>query len=295
MRARVVIVLTALVAVAAAFVSAVGAPARTPMRIWPLGDSITFGFSAPQPTPGGYRTALDQLLGEAGIAHHFVGNWLANSSVTLDAQDQARHDGHNGYRVDQVRSDLDGLADGSSDLGGRWLTRPGAAGALNPDVVLIHLGTNDIFQRWDTRAFRTRDHHADLGSATQRALFVADLTDRLNGLVLRIHELRPHAEIVVATVVPIDLPVLADTAAAYAVAVRRLVSQLRSQRLPVALADAYAAFMRGAPPGDRVAPGLICPDGVHPTAAGYALLAHTFASVLEGLTLPMSASTGERP
>jgi lysophospholipase L1-like esterase len=265
------------------------------MRIWPLGDSITVGASAPQHAPGGYRTGLDQLLGEAGVAHHFVGTWSANSSPTLDLQDQARHDGHGGYRVDQVRRDLDGLAYGPTDLGGRWLTRPGAANAINPDVVLVHLGTNDILQDWDTRRFPTRTRHADLASPAQRATFVADLTARLSDLLLSVHTLRPHAEIVVATIVPIDVPVFAETTADYAAAVRVLVTRVRSRGVPAVLADAYAAFVRGAPPGDRVAPGLLCQDAVHPSAAGYAVLARTFASVLEGLTLPMSASTGERP
>jgi lysophospholipase L1-like esterase len=294
-RARLLVVVAALVATAAGVGHAGAAPAAGPLRIWPLGDSITIGLSAPQSAPGGYRTALDQLLDQSGTDHRFVGTWAANSSPTLDLHDQAHHDGHSGYRVDQVRRDLDGVAHAPSDVGGRWLTRAGANVALAPDVVLVHLGTNDILQRWDTRRYPTRDRHADLTSDPQRTLFIADLTSRLADLVLRIRVLRPHATIVIATIVPIGIPGFAQAATDYAVSVRQLVGTLRGRGLPVRLADAYAAFVAGAPPGGRVAPGLLCQDEVHPSAAGYAVLARTFASVLEGRTLPVPVSTGERP
>ena len=259
------------------------------LRVWPLGDSITFGASA-QPAPGGYRTPLDQMLTRAGIDHQFVGSWTANSSPTLDLEKENRHDGHGGYRVDQIRRDLDGNAHSTSDIGGYWLaTRKGATTALVPDVVLLHLGTNDILQRWDPRRFPTRDGRADLSSQRQRATFVADLTARLADLITRIHALRPGCLVVISTIVPIDIAAVADTTSAYADSVRRLVVRLSAAHLPVALADAYSAFVSTAPPGSRVAPGLLSNDGVHPTPAGYALLARVFATVLEGRTLPMPA------
>ncbi|HMC72409.1 MAG TPA: SGNH/GDSL hydrolase family protein, partial [Mycobacteriales bacterium] len=124
---------------------------------------------------------------------------------------------------------------------------------------------------------------------------VVDLTARLSDLLLRIHVLRPQAVIVVATAVPIDTARYAETVADYAASVRVLVDRLRAHRLPVVLADAYSAFVAGAPPGGHVAPGLLSNDGVHPTPAGYAVLARTFAAVLEGRTLPVPASAGERP
>ena len=271
------------------------ATATSSLRIWPLGDSITLGTSAPQNSPGGYRTPLDQILTQAAISHHFVGMSRDNSSPTLDVNDEAHHDGHGGYRIDQIRRDLDGVAHAWNDLGGRWLTRTGAAAAVNPDVVLIHLGTNDILQRWDTRRFVTRDGRVNLSVLAQRRTFVIDLTARLDDLLHRINALRPRAALVVATAVPIDLPGFAETVADYAASVRVLVERLRAQGLPVLLADAYSAFVTGAPPGAYVAPGLLSNDAVHPTPAGYAVLARTFADVLEGRTLPVPASRGKRP
>ena len=76
---------------------------------------------------------------------------------------------------------------------------------------------------------------------------------------------------------------------AYADSVRRLVVRLSAAHVPVALADAYSAFATGAHTGSRVAPGLLSNDGIHPTPAGYALLARVFATVLEGRTLPVPA------
>jgi len=262
--------------------------AGSTVKIWPLGDSITFGASA-QPAPGGYRTSLDQMLTRAGIDHQFVGSWTANSSPTLDLEKENRHDGHGGYRVDQIRRDLDGVAHGSSDLGGYWLAGRKTSAALTPDVVVIHLGTNDIVQRWDTRRFPTKDGRADLSSGRQRSQFVSDLTARLADLVTRIHVLRPQALVVVSTIVPIDVPAFADTTAAYGDSVRRLVVRFSAAHMPVVLADAYSAFASTAPPGGHAAPGLLSSDGVHPTPAGYALLARVFATVLEGRTLPMPA------
>jgi lysophospholipase L1-like esterase len=294
-RARLVLVSAALAGVAAGLFPAAASPTATTLRIWPLGDSITLGTSAPQNSPGGYRTALDQILSQAGMGHRFVGMDRDNSSPTLDVNDEGRHDGHGGYRVDQVRRDLDGLAHAWSDLGGRWLTRAGAAQAINPDVVLIHLGTNDILQRWDTHRYRTRDGRVNLSVLEQRQTFVIDLTARLSDLLLRIHVLRPRAVIVVATAVPIDVAGYAETVADYAASVRVLVERLSAHRVPVVLADAYSAFVADAPPGGHVAPGLLSNDAVHPTAAGYAVLARTFAAVLEGRNLPVPASRGKRP
>jgi lysophospholipase L1-like esterase len=272
------------VVVAALVRPAVGLASPTgpePVRVWPLGDSITLGASWPRSAPGGYRTGLDEILTHDGYVHAFVGTSTANSSPTLDADDAQAHDGHGGYRVDQVLRDLDGLAHASTDDGGHWLTGRGRRAGLRPDVALIHLGTNDIVQRWDTRRFPTRTGRADLTDARQRRQFVEDLTARLATLVLRIHALRPRCRLVVATAVPIDLQPLGAVSAAYAVEVRDLVSSLSRRHLPVELADLYAAFTADTVPGTPVVPGLLSKDGIHPTAAGYAVMARIFAAATE--------------
>lgn len=88
-----------------------------PVRVMPLGDSITDGF----PTRNGYRATLYNALTNAGYAVDFVGTQYKGNFADPD------HEGHNGWRADQIRDNVYG-----------WLT-------TNPArVVLLHIGTNDI-------------------------------------------------------------------------------------------------------------------------------------------------------
>jgi len=292
-RVRLVALLAALSAVAVPVASQAGTPTGWPteaqgsasarptaLRLWPLGDSITLGASWPTFSPGGYRTALDQILTHQGVAHRFLGTSVLNSSVSLDADGEEWHDGHGGYRIDQVLNDLTGVAHAATDDGGYWLTGTDFRRAILPDAVLIHLGTNDIMQHWDDRRFPTRNGMANFANARQRAQFVADMTGRLATLLARIHQLRPRARLVVATIIPIAVAGYTSVVPAYAAAVRKLVRGLRAERLPVTLADAYAAFTVSAAPGTPVAPGLLSYDEIHPTTAGYAVMARTFAGVI---------------
>jgi lysophospholipase L1-like esterase len=281
-----VAVLAAFAAAPASAGAAAGAafPARSQPgapRIWPLGDSITLGASWPTWSPGGYRTGLDQILTHDGVLHTFVGTSTFNSSLSLDADGQVWHDGHAGYRIDQVMTDLDGIAHADTDGGGRWLTGTRTRRGIRPDAVLIHLGTNDVVQRWDNRRFPTRNRRADFNDSRQRAEFVADMTRRLEALVQRIHTLRPSCRIIVATVTPIAIPQFTAVVADYAVAVRQLVSRFSSEHLSVSLADVYSAFTISAAPGSPATPGLLSNDNIHPTAAGYAVMARTFAATIE--------------
>ncbi len=149
--------------------SAVAAPAAqaAPVRVYPLGDSITYGATytlarpgqlppevplarnTPVHTPGGYRTPLLAGLRASGVEAQFVGAYTANSNPVLDQLGQQRHDGHSGYRIDQVSAGLDGFSGAGSDVGGHWLTGTATRAAIHPDVTVIHLGTNDIYQRYD--------------------------------------------------------------------------------------------------------------------------------------------------
>jgi lysophospholipase L1-like esterase len=250
-------------------------------RIWPLGDSITVGASWPKPVPGGYRTAFDELLSRDGYAHVFIGTTTVNDSPTLRADGQVAHDGHGGFRIDQIRRDLDGLAHTSTDDGGHWLTGTAKPGRLAPDVAVIHLGTNDILRRWDTHRFPTRTGRADFADLAQRTRFVADMSQRLEGLLGRIHSLRPGCRLVVATIVPIDSPSYAAVMSAYAASVRQLVRRLEARRYPVSLVDLDAAFRLSNAPGAPVAPGLLSSDRIHPSAAGYVVMARAFAVAVE--------------
>lgn len=91
--------------------------ARPPLRIMPLGDSITQGVGSS--TGAGYRKPLQERL--AGRRVDFVGSQSGGAAADPD------HEGHSGYMIDQLRAGING-----------WLE------AARPDVVLLHAGINDL-------------------------------------------------------------------------------------------------------------------------------------------------------
>jgi len=88
------------------------------IKIMPLGDSITRGFDGS--TDGaGYRNDLGALLTTEGVNFQFVG------SITGD--NGGNHQGLDGKTSGFILSNIN-----------TYLT------ASNPDVVLLHIGTNDL-------------------------------------------------------------------------------------------------------------------------------------------------------
>ena len=92
--------------------------AATLVRVMPLGDSITAGDGN-----GGYRGPLYQMLTTSTSTIDFVG------SVISGTLPDRNNEGHSGWRADQIRDSLPA-----------WLT------AANPNIILLHIGTNDINQ-----------------------------------------------------------------------------------------------------------------------------------------------------
>jgi lysophospholipase L1-like esterase len=99
--------------------------ADVPVKIMPLGDSITYGIGSTN--SNGYRKPLYQALAAADCNFDFVG-----SQTNGDFPDP-NHEGHPGWQADTVGTDSDILGQVYN-----WLT-------ANPtDIVLLHIGTNDI-------------------------------------------------------------------------------------------------------------------------------------------------------
>ncbi|GAA2494312.1 SGNH/GDSL hydrolase family protein [Streptomyces longisporus] len=103
----------------AAGVAPASAASNTPLRLMPLGDSITWGVGSS--TGNGYRGPLWNELAADGHPLDFVGTGRNGSMSDPD------NEGHSGYRIDQIAA----LADAS-------LTR------YRPNVVTLHIGTNDL-------------------------------------------------------------------------------------------------------------------------------------------------------
>jgi lysophospholipase L1-like esterase len=116
---------TIVLAAAGVLVPAAGARAATPVRIMPLGASITWGTSSSD--GNGYREALRRhLADDAGVAVDMVGSQRSGTAADND------NEGHPGYRVDAVAAGADA-----------WIA------AARPDVVLLNVGTNDMLQNYD--------------------------------------------------------------------------------------------------------------------------------------------------
>jgi lysophospholipase L1-like esterase len=273
--------------VALASPHAVGAH-HAAVRIWPLGDSITWGWdpvsSDPyvpvQLSPGGYRSYLDQALRAGGVPHRFVGTTGQNATVMLNKEGEALHDGHNGYRIDQIAADLDGLAGGDSDNHGRWLTGYGKRRVV-PDVIVIHLGSNDIGQGWDpAHRYPTSNGLANLRDSKQRAQFVWDMGKRLQSLVDKIYRLSPHARIVLSDIVPINYSAWARTARDYSTIVHQVEARERHAGHRIVFVDVWHRFAHVVRRRIVNTPGMLSPDNVHPTALGYAAMARLYYAAI---------------
>ena len=124
------------------------------LRVMPMGDSITSGYRSSD--NNGYRGALrDLLVGETSTLD-FVGTLKDGTMVDHD------HEGHSGWRIDQVA----GIATGSLQY-------------YHPNVVTLHLGTNDIGQNYQ----------------------VSSAPSRLASLIDQIFSVEPDVSIVVAQII----------------------------------------------------------------------------------------------
>ena len=102
------------------------------IRIMPLGDSIT---QADSQHPG-YRYPLWKLLKNGGYNVDFVGSLSSNHRGENPVQSfDTDHEGHWGWRADQILHGFPGI--GKLD---DFINKS------SPDIVLLHLGSNDIFQ-----------------------------------------------------------------------------------------------------------------------------------------------------
>lgn len=283
-RARLVALVGAGAVVAAAALGAPGAGAASqdgfgpgrPAQVWPLGDSITYGQTlVGAPTPGGYRGDLAQQLAGDGVPFRYVGTSDANAPLDSDPA-QFHHDGHPGYRIDQVTAALAGPDGDPGAGGGYWMAGTGTRAGVSPDLVIIHLGTNDIAQAFDPgRSYPGGYQSSDPG---QRARFVSDLVGRLQHLLGAVLRADPRARFALCTIAPMGETGEDPTVAAYDQAIRQRVVPLdRWLGVRITLADVEASFLDYQ--GGYHA--LLGPDGVHPNPMGYQVMAQAIAPAVE--------------
>ncbi len=202
------------------------------LRIMPLGDSITrtgnAGFD-------GYRRDLWKKLVANGYNKlDFVGG----GDFTGPNNDyDVNHEGHGGWRADQI-----------ADNAVRY------AQDHNPDVVLLHIGTND----------------ANQGQSVQSTL------DDIGRIIDRLRSVNPNVAVLLAKIIPSSSNRNATEASAVAALSGQIykVAQSKNQSgSPVILVDQYSGFN---PDADTY-------DGLHPNNSGQAKMADRWYSALAGL------------
>lgn len=213
----------------------------TPLRLLPLGDSITWGEKS---TSGaGYRGDLWDALTGAGHQVDFVGGEDSGSMPDPD------HEGHRGWRIDQI-----------AEVAIERLT------TYRPNVVTVHLGTNDFLQNHE----------------------VSSAPARLGALIDQILTAAPETTVLVSSIVPTSRSDIQPLIAGYNAQIPGLVQARRDAGRHVAFVDMT-----------NVTTADLDSDGVHPNDTGYRKMAANFTagirSVFEAGEVTDPVTVGSNP
>lgn len=208
------------------------------IKILPLGDSITCASKYKV----SYRYPLWKHLVDAGKQVEFVGSQFRKGNGGRDWMPYkgqhfpARNEGHSGWRADQI---LKGLENGEAGMD-RWIK------GYIPDIALIHLGTNDVYQSQSAESTR----------------------DDIEQIISKLRARAPKIKIVVAKIIPMRMnngvPHLNQLLA-------RLVSKLTTANSPVVSVDMYSGFSIHTD---------MQKDKIHPNAKGEEKMAKRWFDVL---------------
>jgi lysophospholipase L1-like esterase len=233
-----------------------GAAAQADFTIMPLGDSVTYGNNAaiaPGGVPGGYRTHLYTDLHNAGYSFTLIGTQTANPSPPLLDASQTHHEGHPGYRIDQIANNLDGNdpSGPTSNNGGFWFHKPSP-----PDMVLLHIGTNDILQNFQT----------------------STMAMRLDKLIGQIVADSPTSRIFVSSIIPLVNGNQNQLVQAYNTQIRDvIVPKYDSLGDNVFFVDQYPNFVDANGNIIHIGPA----NNIHPDQIGYDLMGDTWAAAIQ--------------
>jgi lysophospholipase L1-like esterase len=195
------------------------------LRIMPIGDSVTWGVGSS--STSSYRADLWNRITGAGYSLDFVGG--ARSGALPDPDNE----GHSGWRIDQVAD----------------LVPCGVAGS-RPNMVTLHLGTNDMGQDYQ------------VGQAPQR----------LGALIDRIVAADPGVTVLVASLVPSADPAVESRIAAFNQQIPGLVAQRQNAGAHIRYVDMSAVTTAN------------LSDPLHPNDEGYQKMsAAFFAGVQQSL------------
>lgn len=204
---------------------------RAQTRIMLLGDSITRGESGPSTDDVGYRNDLAALLDEENVSYDFVGQFADGTGF------DNHHEGHDGRRANFILSQINTILQNNS-----------------PDVVLLHIGTNDV-SNGDPLA-STRDEIADIVQA------IADFD--------------PDTRIVLPSLIP-RTDGLDDATTELNALLREVVQSKREGGVKIFYAGMNEIFKLNP---DWKTDYFQLPDPIHPTDLGYEVMAQVWFSIL---------------
>jgi hypothetical protein len=183
--------------------------------------------------------------------------------------DQEAHEGHQGYTIYEDNANLDnnvppyGTVASQNDWnnGGYWISR------LNrpPDIILVHLGTNDIGRGQDGNGMAAASN--------------------MDALLTHLYALAPNAYVIVAKIVAVNGSVNANVIE-FNNQLPGVVANHAATGQHVTLVDQYANFVDDY--GN--VKGFLQFDGVHPNQAGYDLMADTWFHGIRALFPSIVAS-----
>jgi hypothetical protein len=207
-------------------------------RIMPLGDSITEASAG----RASYRYWLwHQLIG-AGYDVDFVGSMTGVSGGQPQFPDfDQNHEGHSGWRADQIQANII-----------NW------AHAHQPEVVLLHIGTNDI----------------TTGQSN------ASTISEIGGTIDNLRSVRPGIVVLLAQIIPNTVNNTAVQQLNTQIAT--LAGQKSTAQSPVVLVDQFTGFSTSQ---DMY-------DALHPDESGEQKIANKFYAALSGVLPPPVPPTG---
>lgn len=211
----------------------------TTLRILPLGDSITEGADH------SYRYALYSSLCAAGLSFDFIGSQRGAGAHSQTGWD-IDHEGHSGWATHDIAAHI-----------GTWLQ------TYTPDVVLLHLGTNDMVAITYGVYEGVYEGRFSVGAAIAAVESTVDTIRGKNpGVATYVAQILPSPE-------PDPIFPINDHIANYNARLQEFVQAKHRVASPIVVVDMNTGF--GA--ADLV-------DGVHPNEAGAGKMASVWARAI---------------
>ncbi len=195
------------------------------IKIMPMGDSITQGFTSSDLR--GYRSFLLNLAELASWSIRFVGSLQDEA----DEQKLWSHEGHYGWRIDELCSYI----------------KPHVS-YYQPDVILLHIGTNDIL------------HGCSVTTAIAR----------LKQLLDCIYEETPSVHVFVAKITPLGFQALNSKLCMYNQLIPHIVQNKIDEGRAIQSVDIYSAVSTS-----------MIHDKIHVDNSGYLAIAHCWFQALQ--------------